>query len=223
MDRTRSATPRSLLRATVVGAVSLVLSLAPIPQAASSPIGSAELSGILVDAARSRFGVPGLQRHTDLDEVARVHARRMARSNVLFHNPRLAAEVSATGVRWRELGENVGVSTSTRRMHDAFMASRRHRANILDRAYDAIGLGAAVSRTGRLFVVQVFADVTSGAMRPRPPSTKLIVTVVGAGPAVGRAAESSPHPSALSKGRVDLTTVFRGTTSGRAGAREDRP
>jgi len=104
-----------------------------------------------INAARSARGVHRLTTRSDLVAVARAQARRMASSNTLYHNPRLAQEVR--NFRW--VGENVGYGPDVARVHAAFMASPGHRANILDRDYTEVGVGAVWSN-GRVWIAQVF-------------------------------------------------------------------
>ncbi|MEZ5381768.1 MAG: CAP domain-containing protein [Microthrixaceae bacterium] len=59
-------------------------------------------------------------------------------------------------------GENVGYSSSMTKVHDAFMASSGHQANILKTSYDKVGVGVATGRCdGRnaVYEAQVSADV----------------------------------------------------------------
>ena len=53
---------------------------------------------------------------------------------------------SVTGV-WQALGENVGVGLDANQLHDEFMASSGHRANILG-DYNYVGIGTAVDESG---------------------------------------------------------------------------
>ena len=53
------------------------------------------------------------------------------------------------------MGENVGYGPDAVRVHVAFMNSPAHKANILDRDYTEVGIGA-VLRNGRVWVAEVF-------------------------------------------------------------------
>ena len=57
----------------------------------------------------------------------------------------------------RAVGENVGYGASVASVHAMLMRSPAHRANILNRRYDEIGLGVRRVK-GRLWVTQVFRD-----------------------------------------------------------------
>ena len=75
----------------------------------------------------------------------------MAARSTLFHNPNLTTDVR----NWRYVGENVGYGPDALSVHRAFMHSTHHRANILDRDYTQLGIGAVVVN-GRVWVAQVF-------------------------------------------------------------------
>jgi len=104
-----------------------------------------------INAARAARGVHRLVTRADLVAVARAQARRMAARNVLYHNPRLASEVR--NFRW--VGENVGYGPTVAKVHSAFMGSPGHKANLLDRDYTQVGVGA-VWANGRVWIAQVF-------------------------------------------------------------------
>ncbi|MGH8968913.1 MAG: CAP domain-containing protein, partial [Actinomycetes bacterium] len=110
-------------------------------------------------------GVHRLTVRSHLVAVARAQASRMASRGVLYHNPRLTSEVR----NWRWVGENVGYGPDAASVHRAFMNSPGHRANLLDRDYTEVGVGAVV-RNGRVWVAEVFrrplrATTSSSAAR----------------------------------------------------------
>jgi uncharacterized protein YkwD len=104
-----------------------------------------------LNGARSAYGRPRLTVRSDLVSVARAQAARMASQNRLYHNPNLARDVH--NFRWA--GENVGYGPSVALVHSAFMNSPGHKANILDRDYTEVGVGA-VWRNGRVWIAEVF-------------------------------------------------------------------
>lgn len=57
---------------------------------------------------------------------------------------------------YRKLGENVGFAGTIAGVQAAFMNSPGHRANILDPAYNTMGVGVTRAADGRYFVVQEF-------------------------------------------------------------------
>ena len=104
-----------------------------------------------LNQARAARGIPRLTTRAALVEVARDWARTMAGQSRLYHNPQLTSDVS----NWRWVGENVGYGPDALTVHVAFMNSPGHRANILDRDYTEVGIGAVVVGE-RVWVAEVF-------------------------------------------------------------------
>ncbi len=109
-----------------------------------------------INGARAQQGRAALASRADLSRIALRHAQQMARSNSLHHNPGLTRQVT----NWNAVAENVGVGGNVSTLHRAFMRSRSHRANILDRQYTEIGVGVAVDARGVLWVAEVFRRPT---------------------------------------------------------------
>jgi hypothetical protein len=201
----------------------LVIAWAEVSSA--DPGGHAARSSGLVDGARRDAGVAPLSRDPRLDRVAASHASRMAEADAIFHNSHLEQDVNAEGVEWDRLGENVGMGPDVETIHEGFMASAPHRANVLEPQFNAIGVGVAVGSDDqgrqRLYVVHVFADThkdvnkTSRVVTPvlRTPAPKKaapqpVVVAVPPKPApstarpVVRVVDHSPDPNAVTGGVV---------------------
>ena len=103
---------------------------------------------------------------SELTSIARRWSQRMASENRLAHNPNLSREVSQD---WQKLGENVGTGDNAPQIHDAFMNSPAHRANILDPEFTHIGVGVERGSDGRIWVTEVFMRLRSGGTSPPPP------------------------------------------------------
>ncbi|MGV3758809.1 MAG: CAP domain-containing protein [Actinomycetota bacterium] len=112
------------------------------------------------NSLRSSHGLPALQEHDQLTEKAEAWAQHMARTGQLAHS-NLSSGLD--GLAWRALGENVGVSTPTadtlRTIHDKFVASSTHRANLLRSGFTHMGVGVATGADGRVWVAEVFATL----------------------------------------------------------------
>jgi uncharacterized protein YkwD len=106
----------------------------------------------LVNQSRNSVGLPGLPTNIDLVLKAQAWSRQLANDQRLYHS-NLADGI---GYNWARLGENVGYGYSIEQVHDAFMNSSGHRANILDSRFNRIGLGVTRSGDGRYWVVQEF-------------------------------------------------------------------
>jgi uncharacterized protein YkwD len=112
----------------------------------------------LTNQARDRRDRRPLTRRPCLDAVAQRWARHMARTGKLVHND--FDNVRAACNREFGGGENIAMGYQTpRTVVSAWMHSAGHRANILRRSNDWIGVGAARDDDGTWWWVQNFADV----------------------------------------------------------------
>jgi uncharacterized protein YkwD len=96
-----------------------------------------------------------------LAAAAKRHAEVMAEHGSVQHvfdgELNLSARIKRTGVRFHWLAENVAQGRSSAVIHDQFMRSKPHRANILDRDMDSVGIGI-VERHRQLFAVEDFSQ-----------------------------------------------------------------
>jgi uncharacterized protein YkwD len=114
----------------------------------------------LANQSRQRVGAPPLTLDTGLSQAARVHAKAMLTAGQLSHQ--FAGELSlpqrlaaTTDLQLDQEGENVALDYSAAGGHDHLMLSPPHRANLLNPAYNVVGLG--VVRSGdQLYIVQDF-------------------------------------------------------------------
>jgi uncharacterized protein YkwD len=146
--RSSARTGLSIIVVTGLGGAALLAGTAA-PASATTSIERSFISDL--NQARADNGRPALVVRTDLVQVARGQAGRMASSDTLYHNPNLTTDVS----NWRWVGENVGYGPSESAVDAAFMASTPHRDNILDTDYTELGIGVVVSN-GRVWVAEVF-------------------------------------------------------------------
>ncbi|MGH9415218.1 MAG: CAP domain-containing protein [Terriglobales bacterium] len=125
--------------------------------------------------------------------VARCHSKALARAHALTHagssgadagaNP--GARLTAAGVAWRQVGENVAMA-ATLAIADANLMNEppdqpNHRANILNPAFTEVGIGIVRSSDGLLWITEDF-------LRPPPAAP---YSTVGA---VALLAKPSSHP-----------------------------
>lgn len=104
-----------------------------------------------INAERRERGLDTLVWNDRMAGIARQHSYEMAREDDLHHNSNLPNEVGD----YAALGENVGYGPSEDNIHDAFMDSDSHRANILGSQYTQVGIGAV--RDGEIvWITQVF-------------------------------------------------------------------
>lgn len=124
----------------------------------------------LANNERAKRGLRSYSVAGDLVAVARRHAQRMAASGAIYHNPKLGSEVSG----WQAVGENVGMGGSASSIHQAFMNSAPHRANIVDTDFTQVGMGTAYDSKGVLYITQVFRK-PMGSTAPPPPAPRKYV------------------------------------------------
>jgi len=115
----------------------------------------------LANRERKAQSLPPLKWNGALTTAARAHAKEMAHHREVSHRlpgePALPARASHAGAHFRWLSENVVQARSVIAAHEQFVKSPAHRANLLDRDMNTVGIGVA-ERGGQLCVVQDFAQ-----------------------------------------------------------------
>jgi hypothetical protein len=113
----------------------------------------------LINHARTEAGLQALQLDDRLASAATNHAHIMAQKGQLSHQ--FPGEPDLTGrlapqLRLDQAGENVVYDVTVQGAHEAFMGSPKHRTNVLNGAYDSVGIGI-VENGGVIYVVEDFA------------------------------------------------------------------
>lgn len=117
---------------------------------------------VLANQSRRQAGAPPLTIDAGLSRAARIHAQAMRQARRLSHQfdgePSLPQRLAATTqLQLEQEGENVALDYDAEHGHQHLMLSAPHRANLLNPAYNVVGLG--VVRNGdRLYIVQDFAS-----------------------------------------------------------------
>lgn len=113
-------------------------------------------SHAVINRERVMRGLSCLQRNTELDEMARSHARSMAECNKVFvSNDEVLKEVSSAR-RDAAIGQNVGRGSSLNHLQDKLMKFKMNRLNILDERFLYMGVGTSTDEGGRLYLCQIF-------------------------------------------------------------------
>jgi uncharacterized protein YkwD len=118
---------------------------------------------ILFNAAnrdRAAIGLAPFQWDANLAAAARFHAQRMAQHYAISHQfageQPLQVRAIEAGARFSIIAENVAEGPTPQGLHTQWMNSAPHRANLLDRDLNSIGIG--VVQSGNLyFAVQDFS------------------------------------------------------------------
>jgi uncharacterized protein YkwD len=119
-----------------------------------------------MNAAREANGLRPYAVYSDLTSIARQHSEDMARQQTLYHNPNLTTQVQ----NWQSVGENVGEGGSVSDIHNAFMQSPEHRANILDHGFTQVGVGVAVDSSGVIWVTEDFRQPMNSSATVSAPA-----------------------------------------------------
>ncbi len=110
----------------------------------------------LANQARAAAGAGQLKWDGALAAAARQHCLLMAAEGPIAHRyggePGLAERTGQAGARFSLIEENVAVGPTAAEIHDEWMHSPGHRANLLNPAVDRVGVAVVASR-GELYAV----------------------------------------------------------------------
>ncbi|CAN5680352.1 hypothetical protein BH10ACT1_BH10ACT1_34800 [soil metagenome] len=129
--------------------VALLAGLALLLSACLTGEQQSGLDALNKDRTANRVVTLGIQ--SDAQAKAQAWAEKLARENKLYHST-LSSGIRA---KWCNIGENVGYASSVTAAEAAFMRSTTHRANIVNKVWNGVGIGVAKNGS-RTFVVQVF-------------------------------------------------------------------
>lgn len=136
----------------------LGLLLAAVVPLALLPACSADESTMadLINNQRRQAGVPAIRVDANASAVARDWAATMAREGRLRHHPNLRGAIERhVGKGWKVYGENVGFDRDVYGVFHRWMHSSGHKANVLRRGYNRMGVGV-VHSGGRTWVSVIF-------------------------------------------------------------------
>jgi len=137
----------------------------------------------LTNRSRASAGLKALRVDSTLASVARWRSKDMIQRDYFSHSipgyGKVWDKLHAIGYCYKVGGENIGWNNypddiATAAIHKMFMGSSGHRANILGKAWDVIGIGAYKGPTGKKMWTVLFADkcgTTSTAPKPTPKPT----------------------------------------------------
>ena len=182
----RAAARWSLLIAAAFAFSAVGLLVAP-PAAfawSSNAFSSADESKLvaLTNQARASAGLSALKVDGSLASIARWRSKDMSDRNYFDHkipNPpggNVFGEMDRRGYCYHVAGENIGWnnysdSSATTGIQSMFMGSPGHKANILGKSWDHIGVGAYKDASGKHFWTVLFADACGSAPKPTPKPT----------------------------------------------------
>ena len=111
----------------------------------------------LINSERSSRKIARLSQSAELNTKAGNWAAKMRDDCNISHS------ILTDGItfKWKSLGENVGYGKTIPEVHANLMASKRHKANMLNKAFNRVGVGVATGKCRgyqTVYVVEVFAQ-----------------------------------------------------------------
>lgn len=147
------------LRVLCVLAIVLVPAMAVMPEAPRTGTVAEQYLYSEANAEREQRGLAPLRWDETLHRAAERHAGEMAARESISHQypgeRDLAARGHEAGAKFTVISENVAAAWSAPVIHDAWMHSPDHRANLLDPRVNAVGI-SVVRRGGQLYAVEDF-------------------------------------------------------------------
>jgi len=167
-----------VVRRVLVAVIALLMVVGGTAVASASPDLEAQFV-TLMNQSRAQAGLAPLAVSADLVTGARRHTAAMIPTGTIFHST--AAELGSVTTGWLVMGENVGKGPNPQVLHDAFMQSPSHRANILG-DFDHVGVGVGLDDGGKLYVTVMFmksisSPTTTTTTAPAPSTTTSTVAV----------------------------------------------
>ena len=108
---------------------------------------------------RASRGLSTLHRDPHLELAARLHAYEMVKHGNISHQfageQDLAARAGEAGAHFSLITENVAEAPNAAQIHDLWMQSAGHRANLLDPKVDAVGI-SIIRDHGQFYAVEDF-------------------------------------------------------------------
>lgn len=116
----------------------------------------------LINLERKKHGLRQVSFCNDLCLVGRKHSLEQLRANTIYHDSPITGSVADRLVRdnvgFISCGENLAMGNDMKTLHQKLMLSPSHRANILQKDFNQIGIGIYQNWKQVLFITQVFTQ-----------------------------------------------------------------
>ncbi|MBW4532315.1 MAG: CAP domain-containing protein [Pleurocapsa minor HA4230-MV1] len=121
----------------------------------------------LVNKERAKVGIDPLQLNEQLDRAADLHAQDQANTDTLSHTgsngSNFDERILDAGYQYSTIGENVAVGyADAETVVTGWMGSDGHRENILNPAFEELGVGYSVGDNGSAYWTQSFGTDING-------------------------------------------------------------
>ncbi len=198
----------------------LICLLAAATGIASCQAANVAESYLLAAANQDRLlrHLPALRRDDHLALAAKQHAYEMARRQKISHQfsqeADLAWRAQSSGAKFSIITENVAEAPNPAEIHELWMNSPGHRANLLDGKVDAVGIAVVGSR-GEFFAVEDFAHTVEQLTIVQQES-QVAELIAGRGLVLEPQVEDARHTCHLASGYAGVRKpwfVMRYTTS----------
>ncbi len=158
----------------VLCSLSCALVLQAKGQSTDSPSVAEQYLLAAANQERIARGLPKLERDPVLAKAAAYHAQQMAEHGDISHEfpgePDLSARGANAGVHFSLISENVAEAPDSVLIHDMWMHSEGHRANLLDPNVNVVGISVVV-REDQLYAVEDFASTVESLTLNEQEST----------------------------------------------------
>ncbi len=162
------------------------------------------------NADRAAHGVGPVAIDEHLVLAARLHAYEMAKRGTISHQfdgeADLAARAGASGAHFSLITENVAEASNSALIHDLWMHSAGHRANLLDPAVTVVGI-AVVQSHGQLYAVEDFGRAVA-SLTLEEQEDKVGGMLAGQGMRLAEARTDARQTCAMSTGYVGRQPWF---------------
>jgi uncharacterized protein YkwD len=209
----KSFRPLRHVRLVILAAAAAMLLALTVPIQAASADGNTSSDYVArINALRASVGVQPLLVDGQLTGLAQGWAQHMAATGSLSHSS-LTAGVTEP---WGKLGENVGVGPDNPTVWNAFLHSAEHYANLVDPAFNRVGVGLAVDGNGTEWTCHKFMQLLGSGpppASPPPAAPRAVAPVVHTAPVV----HATTHTTTSAPTTVAPTTTTTAPPAPQAG------
>lgn len=114
----------------------------------------------LLNRDRAKNGLPALVLDPELSRIARIKSQDMKDNRYFAHESptfgRAAQMLTHFGYAYNGVGENIAHHSTVEKSQAAFLSSPPHRANIMGRQWQKVGIGVVYDDQGFVYVTQLF-------------------------------------------------------------------